>query len=29
MEQIIYRQAREIADWVDSDKNYKPYIAKW
>lgn len=29
MEQIIRRQAKEIADWVDADKNYKPYIAKW
>lgn len=29
MEQIIKRQAGEIADWIDKDKNYKPYIAKW
>lgn len=29
MEQIIHRQAREIANWIDAGKHYKPYIAKW
>lgn len=29
MEQIVRKQAKEIADWVDADKHYKPYIAKW
>lgn len=29
MERIIRQQAREIADWIDLDEHYKPYIAKW
>ena len=29
MEQIIRKQAKEIADWIDMGKHYKPYIAKW
>lgn len=29
LQQIIRRQAKEIADWVDAEKHYKPYIAKW
>lgn len=29
MEGIIFRQAREIALWIDKDVHYKPYIAKW
>lgn len=29
LQQIIRRQAKEIADWIDSEKHYKPYIAKW
>lgn len=29
MEQIIHKQTREIADWIDTGKHYKPYIAKW
>lgn len=29
MQEIIRRQAKEIADWVDTGKHYKPYIAKW
>lgn len=29
MEQIIRRQAKEIADWIAEDKKYKPYISKW
>lgn len=29
MKQIIHSQAKEIADWIDSGKHYKPYIAKW
>lgn len=29
MEQIIRSQAREIAAWIDTGVNYKPYIAKW
>lgn len=29
LEQIIRRQAREIATWIDAGKLYKPYIAKW
>lgn len=29
MEEIIRRQAREIANWIDDNKSYKPYIAKW
>lgn len=29
MEQIIRSQAKEIADWIDTGKHYKPYIAKW
>lgn len=29
MKQIIRSQAKEIAEWIDSEKHYKPYIAKW
>ena len=29
MEQIIRRQAKEIADFIDTKEPYKPYIAKW
>lgn len=29
MEQIIQRQAQEMAAWIDTGKKYKPYIAKW
>lgn len=29
MEEIIRRQTKEIAEWIDSNKSYKPYIAKW
>lgn len=29
MEQIIRRQANEIAAWIDEGKKYKPYISKW
>jgi CRISPR-associated endonuclease Cas1 len=29
MEEIIFRQAKEIALWIDKDIRYKPYIAKW
>lgn len=29
MEQIIRRQAKEIADFIETGKHYKPYIAKW
>lgn len=29
MEQIIRRQAKEIAEWIDKSSSYKPYIAKW
>jgi group II intron reverse transcriptase/maturase/CRISPR-associated endonuclease Cas1 len=29
MEQIIRRQTYDIANWIDNDKEYKPYIAKW
>lgn len=29
MEQIIHRQALEMAAWIDTGKKYKPYIAKW
>lgn len=29
MEQIIHRQAHEMAVWIDTGKKYKPYIAKW
>ena len=29
MEEIIRRQAKEIALWIETGKNYKPYIAKW
>lgn len=29
MEQIIQRQAQEMAVWIDTGKKYKPYIAKW
>ncbi|MBC8602936.1 CRISPR-associated endonuclease Cas1 [Parabacteroides acidifaciens] len=29
MEQIIRRQACEMAAWIDEGKKYKPYIAKW
>lgn len=27
--QIIRRQAKEIARWIDTGANYKPYISKW
>ena len=29
MEEIIRRQAKEIAAWIENGKNYKPYTAKW
>ncbi len=29
LDEIIRRQAREIAEWIESAKKYKPYIAKW
>ena len=29
MNQIIRRQAREIADMIETGKHYKPYIARW
>jgi CRISPR/Cas system-associated endonuclease Cas1 len=29
MEQIIRRQTCDIANWLDNEKTYKPYIAKW
>lgn len=29
MEQIIRRQAMEIAGYIDKDEQYKPYVAKW
>lgn len=29
MEEIIRRQAKEIAAWIETEKNYKPYISKW
>lgn len=29
LEQIIKRQAREIAAWIGSGETYRPYIAKW
>ena len=29
MGQIIHRQASEIAAWIEKDKRYKPYIARW
>lgn len=29
LEQIIREQASEIAEWIATDKKYKPYIAKW
>ena len=29
MEEIIFRQAKEIALWVDKNVRYKLYIAKW
>jgi hypothetical protein len=29
MEEIIRRQAKEIAAWIETGKNYKPYIFKW
>lgn len=29
MEQIIRRQAMEIAEYIDKDEQYKPYVAKW
>lgn len=29
MEEIIRRQAKEIALWIETGKNYKPYTAKW
>ena len=29
LEQIIYRQAREIADYFTEDERYLPYKAKW
>ena len=29
MEEIIRRQAKEIAAWIEIGKNYKPYISKW
>jgi CRISPR-associated endonuclease Cas1 len=29
LEQIIRRQAYDIANWIDHNKEYKPYVAKW
>jgi len=29
MQDIIFRQAKEIAIWIDKEIRYKPYIAKW